>query len=313
MHQSWSLFFLSCFIVALTMPSPSIQDAKPFCPVGGTWHVCTTGSLFLGCCTSDPCQDGCPSGDLRAASYNTTYLGKFADQQCHHPAKFYTCAKTIPSFLGCCKSDPCQLGSCPKSDLDSTYLSNNSVNAADFTASLSVTSASATLSIASASATASAFPTTSSTEPTLALGQPRLSIGAIVGIVAGSLVVLLALAGLLAAFSQRRSKTYERRNPESQGYTSPMNTAPVFNDPLNNDDTRYLTPGTCIFPTFHAAPNNTSIQDQHSVHQHSIRTDRRTHLRLRFQPAREALTFSLVRVIVSTHAKWQTFPRGCRN
>jgi hypothetical protein len=242
------------------MPTPSIQDAKPDCPAGGDWYVCTTGTQFLGCCADNPCQDGCSAGDLRPASYNTTYTGKFSDQQCD-AGLFYTCADTTPPFLGCCESNPCVIGNCPQSDLAGAFLSSNPAEAGDFTASLSTTSA---------TSTARASTITSSIIPTSAPGHPHLSIGVIVGIVVGSVVVFLGLAALLMVVCQRRSKTHDGVGTAPQRFTPHTIMAPNFGDSSNS---------LCISPLYMHAPTNASFQGHTLVHQHSTPTDNRTYLR----------------------------------
>jgi hypothetical protein len=242
MHQSWSSsFLLFNLCIVLTMPSPSIQDSNPFCPSGGNWYVCTSGTRFLGCCTSDPCQNGCADDNLRAASYNTSYTGTFADQQCD-AGRFYTCAETNPPFLGCCKSNPCVIGHCQQSDLASAFLSSDPVEAANFTASLSTSSATPT-------ATASIIMNTTIPQITPQHVTPshgHLSIGAIIGIALGSFVLFLALAAILVALCQRRSnpRTEEDTAPFHHGFHTNM--AHNFNDSPYGDATKTLTAGMYI-------------------------------------------------------------------
>jgi hypothetical protein len=226
------LFIFFDLLVILTMPSPSIQDAKPYCPVGGNWYTCTSGTYFIGCCASDPCHDGCPSGNLRAASYNTTYDGTFADQQCS-AGEFYRCAKTNPPFLGCCKSNPCVIGKCQQSDLASAFLSSNPVEAADFTATLSASSLTIT---PTGSATATTIPISS------ASNHSRLSIGATIGIGAGGFVVVLALAAVLVVLCQRRSRS-RKEDGNRQDFGVHSSNERGFNGSTNTDSMRYLIAG----------------------------------------------------------------------
>src|SRR5215472_15964668 len=127
----------------------SHQYINPSCPLGGSWFACPSGSRFLGCCTSDPCQNGCPKNNLKAASFNATDYGQFANQQCT-TGQFYICQKTNPPFLGCCISNPCYAGQCPQKDLVPAFLSNVPAAAADFLS--SSTSAAATISSVTTSA-----------------------------------------------------------------------------------------------------------------------------------------------------------------
>ena len=48
---------------------------KAACTSGDWWSCENTASPFLGCCLSDPCLDGCPSSDLRAAIFSQNQTG----------------------------------------------------------------------------------------------------------------------------------------------------------------------------------------------------------------------------------------------
>jgi hypothetical protein len=198
--------------LAPTMPS---DDADLHCPNGGTFYACSQGSMFLGCCKSDPCSNGCGDGDLIPASFNVSYSGSFPDQFCPS-GDFYTCRMIDPSFLGCCKSNPCQQEGCPNNDLVAASLLSGAA-AADFPTSTSSsttassTAASPTSSSASQSASASARATSS---PTV-IDNQGLSRGAIAGIAVGSFIALLAIAAVVVAFCARqdsRSPPSEKRN-----------------------------------------------------------------------------------------------------
>jgi hypothetical protein len=69
-------------------------------------YACNAGSKFVGCCTQDPCTNGCFQGNLRAGGLNITTYGKVPDASCGSASQFYTCTAGT-SFWGCCKSDPC--------------------------------------------------------------------------------------------------------------------------------------------------------------------------------------------------------------
>ncbi|KAF2423769.1 hypothetical protein EJ08DRAFT_421975 [Tothia fuscella] len=194
------------------MSSSFVQDAKLSCPSGGKWYVCdsTQKTKFVGCCTKDPCSEGCAQSDIRPASFDPTFNGTFADQRCDIGSAFYTCAKTDPPFLGCCKSNPCSApsGKCPGPNLTQTFLSDNATAAADFTGDLlpnittttasASSSASATIS-ASASSSASALPVTS--------GHVHISTGGIIGIAVGGGILLLGFIAVISVLLQRRSKS----------------------------------------------------------------------------------------------------------
>ncbi|KAL2811928.1 hypothetical protein BDW59DRAFT_155421 [Aspergillus cavernicola] len=100
-------------------------DCNFLCPSGGTWYVCETAPYFVGCCSSDPCQNSdpvCP--DLYPASYNASaFDGTIYDQirpnNCigNSSSRWFTCNFTTPVFVGCCSSDPCGGAGCPNENV----------------------------------------------------------------------------------------------------------------------------------------------------------------------------------------------------
>ncbi|OCK81126.1 hypothetical protein K432DRAFT_296233, partial [Lepidopterella palustris CBS 459.81] len=74
------------------------QSFDPSCPSGGDWYACGYGSSFVGCCTSDPCKLDCPDGNLKPASFNTAYYGKFPELSCQSGIQFWTCTGSDPPF-----------------------------------------------------------------------------------------------------------------------------------------------------------------------------------------------------------------------
>ncbi|USP82546.1 hypothetical protein yc1106_09820 [Curvularia clavata] len=95
------------------------------CPLGGSWYACTTGSNFVGCCTSNPCSSsGCFQGNVRAGAFNKTQWGNFPDASCGAASNFWSCTAG-DSFWGCCKSNPCNAttpATCPSGDLTPAFL-----------------------------------------------------------------------------------------------------------------------------------------------------------------------------------------------
>lgn len=95
------------------------------CPLGGTWYACTSGSNFVGCCTSNPCSSsGCFQGNIRAGAFNKTQWGNFPDASCGAASNFWSCTAG-DSFWGCCKSNPCNAtvpATCPSGDLTPAFL-----------------------------------------------------------------------------------------------------------------------------------------------------------------------------------------------
>lgn len=107
----------------------------PSCPSGGGFYACDSGVNFVGCCNVNPCNDkGCSASNLKKASFDASYYGYFADQQCSSGSNWYTCRDSYPPFIGCCKSKPCDVGhpGCPESNLTAAFLSSNPRARADF-------------------------------------------------------------------------------------------------------------------------------------------------------------------------------------
>ncbi|TLS31458.1 hypothetical protein PpBr36_03479 [Pyricularia pennisetigena] len=100
------------------------------CPAGGKFYVCETGSEFIGCCASDPCNlTGCPRSDLRTSSFSPDEYSSLPAQECEdRNSLWYTCAFNVPPFMGCCKTNPCAdpRTSCPTSRLGAAKLSSHS-------------------------------------------------------------------------------------------------------------------------------------------------------------------------------------------
>jgi hypothetical protein len=222
----------------------SRQYINPSCPLGGSWFACHSGSRFLGCCASDPCQNGCPKRNLKAASFNATDYGQFANQECA-TGQFYTCTKTNPPFLGCCTSNPCDAGQCPQTDLAPAFLSNDPAVAADFLPS-TTSAAATTLSIMKSTSTVA---TTTTLTPTASHPQvhSRVSRGAIIGIALGGLVVcvwLLAISMFLfVRWSRLRQPSLNENRPSSaKDYTWGASNS----GNANNDSCSPLSPGNCV-------------------------------------------------------------------
>lgn len=59
----------SCFGQPEPNDTMSLRWSKlkdfPLCSSGETWYVCDSGSKFVGCCTSNPCFDGCPNESVQ--------------------------------------------------------------------------------------------------------------------------------------------------------------------------------------------------------------------------------------------------------
>ena len=198
------------------------QDFSPSCPSGGKWYACGTGSNFVGCCRSEPCENGCPTGNLEPASFDPNWYGKFPDQECPSGSLWYTCQLTDPPFMGCCKSSPCG-GACPAGDLTAAFLSSNPKLAGPFSPSPALSTASETASSSSSSSTTTSQTSSTGTSTPLQLtstptstsdpadpyeAHHPTSMGVIVGSVIGGVLVIVIL---LLLFYFRRKQTNKRK------------------------------------------------------------------------------------------------------
>jgi hypothetical protein len=100
----------------LPIPRKLVEHADSF------RYACKTGSHFVGCCTQDPCTNGCFQGNLRAGGLNISSYGKVPDASCGSASQFYTCTAGS-SFWGCCKSNPCTANpACPPVNLVPAFM-----------------------------------------------------------------------------------------------------------------------------------------------------------------------------------------------
>jgi hypothetical protein len=88
-------------------------------------YACGAGtSKFVGCCTSDPCSNGCVQGNIRQGGFKVEAHGQFPDASCGASSDFYTCTAGT-TFWGCCKSNPCSntpAATCKEGDLVPAFL-----------------------------------------------------------------------------------------------------------------------------------------------------------------------------------------------
>ncbi|EUC47750.1 hypothetical protein COCMIDRAFT_3375 [Bipolaris oryzae ATCC 44560] len=94
------------------------------CPLGGKWYACASGSNFVGCCTSDPCANGCVQGNIRPGGYNISHHGEWPDASCGSASDFFTC-NAGDTFWGCCKTNPCAAtppATCAQGDLVPAFM-----------------------------------------------------------------------------------------------------------------------------------------------------------------------------------------------
>ena len=191
------------------------QDFRPSCPSGGTWYACGSGSNFVGCCNSFPCDLGCPDGNLEPASFDPAFYGQFPDQDCPTGSTWHTCAATTPPFMGCCKSDPCTDG-CPQGDITAGFLSSNKEIAAAFNPSGGVSA----ISTSSPKQTATSGPSLASAVPAprVATNTPATSshIGAIVGGAVGGIIVVALVVVFLMFYYQKKTSASRQHMSESR-------------------------------------------------------------------------------------------------
>ncbi|RMZ72896.1 Transmembrane domain of the Epidermal Growth Factor Receptor family of Tyrosine Kinase [Pyrenophora seminiperda CCB06] len=116
-----SVYFLISS-TTIIMANSSYYDFH--CEAGAKWYACAAGSKFVGCCTTDPCSNGCAQGNIRPGAYNITHYGEFPDGSCGTSSNFFSCIAG-PSFWGCCKSNPCAAtppSICPPGDLVPAFM-----------------------------------------------------------------------------------------------------------------------------------------------------------------------------------------------
>ncbi|KAL6712470.1 hypothetical protein ACN47E_000347 [Coniothyrium glycines] len=191
------------------------------CPLGGQWYACSSGSNFVGCCTTDPCANGCVQGNLRAAGYNISHHGEWPDASCGSASDFFTCSAG-DSFWGCCKTNACAAtppATCTQGDLVPAFMERPE----QFNA------------YVSAAATSE---------------SNQSNTGAIAGGVVGG-VVALAIIGALIIFFLRRKK--HNKKSEELGAASMM--------PMTSDKSYTEQPGAQSPPPTYSAPSQDFYQN----------------------------------------------------
>lgn len=188
-------------------------DGSWTCPSEGSFYACASGSRFVGCCTADPCTNGCPDGNMQPVGFNSDNHGTFPDASCGAASQFYTCASGNQTFWGCCKSNPCAQGqTCPAADLTPAFMDRPEQLGAYVTGVSSTTSA-------TSSPTASRTPTPGSDDD-----DGGSNIGAIVGGTVGG-VLGLAIIGAVLIFILRKRKQQKDNSPGKPGSAGSSNAA----------------------------------------------------------------------------------------
>lgn len=197
------------------MPDSRQQGFEPLCPRGSDYHACgSTG--FVGCCNVDvdPCVAGgsCNGDALRPMTFDKDQSSNaFTDQMCS-TGLWYTCAYTIPPFIGCCTSNPCNTGTtgCPAGDLIEGSLSSKSDDAASWLSaakldSATTTSSGAAYTASGAKTTSSGAQISSSHGETTTSSRHGLGGGTIAGVAIGVAALLILLIAALTFYRRRKA------------------------------------------------------------------------------------------------------------
>ncbi|POR39557.1 Uncharacterized protein TPAR_00259 [Tolypocladium paradoxum] len=200
------------------------------CPNGGKFYVCEDKpARFVGCCTTNPCdtKNGvCPQEKLQTATFNKDVYDKIPAQECMGDGNntlWYTCAYSVPPFMGCCAENPCRPSGCSLDALRPAMLSNDRDAAAAFlpmpvsssTQSRASTTSSSLAETSTHAVTTTPVPTKlpgggTTDAPTGSHGE--LSKGAIAGVAVGSTAGAIMLLGLLVFWFKRFSRLRRQRS-----------------------------------------------------------------------------------------------------
>ncbi|KAL1793989.1 hypothetical protein ACET3X_007410 [Alternaria dauci] len=200
------------------MADPSYTAAKPgdfFCPSGGTWYACETGTKFLGCCMSDPCVHGCFGDMLRPAGRSSSLYNLSPGGSCGGNTPMWTC-NMAPTFWGCCNEDPCMNNStCPEGELEPSFWDrpDQYYYFHDLNVALS-----STVPAATAFSTASSTSTTppSETSSTAAAASPSKVSSAVIGGAVGGSVGFLIIIAAIVFFLWRRRRNQKQKTVETE-------------------------------------------------------------------------------------------------
>ena len=245
---------------------------RPLCPPGSQFYTCKNlTNHFVRCCNTPLCNDaadgvdgtnGCPDKDLKPASF-TEYHDDDVTQGCHQGSLWYTCPDAIPlPFLGCCKHNPCSHG-CPKEDFTQAFLmydpKSTDQGVAFIPLSTNEASNSSTTSSVSPSSTNTSFDTSTSAHSSVltadVAGQsalhtetpapkttdtpaPKSNATAIAGGVAGGIVGLALLVGLLAICCRRRNT-----RPLDEGRSLARGSGPPDSTQPDNAELEFMKQG----------------------------------------------------------------------
>ncbi|KAJ8115772.1 hypothetical protein OPT61_g2665 [Boeremia exigua] len=192
------------------MADPTYRAAQPgefFCPIGGRWYTCESGTKFVGCCLADPCQNGCHGDILRPAGRSVALDNQSPGGSCGGQTPFWTCGQA-PTFWGCCNEDPCKNNStCPLGKLEPTYWDRP--DQYEYFKDLNIL-----LSSTEPRPTSIPLPNASSTP-----SGSSVSSGALIGGIVGGIAGLFAIIGLTVCFLMHRRRR-ARKQKSSDASTS---------------------------------------------------------------------------------------------
>jgi hypothetical protein len=176
-------------------------------------YACETGTKFVGCCTADPCKNGCFGDILRPAGRSTSLANLSPGGSCGGQTPMWTC-EMAPTFWGCCNEDPCMNNStCPPGKLEPAFWDrpDQYYYFHDLNVALSSSVPDPTA-FSTASSTPNSLPT--STPPSTAAPSPSKVPGTVIGgAVGGSLAFLLIIAAVVFFLCRGRRN---KKNTESE-------------------------------------------------------------------------------------------------
>lgn len=177
------------------------------------FYVCDSvgSSHFIGCCTSYPCNVGCPFSDLWASTFDADTDVSIPPQVCVEDIyDWYTCYNIEEPFFGCCAVNPCEVGECDGGDIREARLRLDGEDVVE---------------------------ENSEGPPTIDTSSGGLSNGAVAGLAIGLTLGVVLILGLLHFWYARRTKkaregppvqelnqpqySHEGKSPSPYGPTSP--------------------------------------------------------------------------------------------
>lgn len=109
------------------MVNPSHADFSDgifWCPEGGDFLVCKTGTRFVGCCNGlNACENGCFDENLFPAAIRGEFVDEIPGLSCGGSVPFWSGGRNESSFYGRCDSDPFRnvRPVCPRKDLQAAF------------------------------------------------------------------------------------------------------------------------------------------------------------------------------------------------